>query len=70
MEQTQYLEYLLENSIHLRPSHQMTIVSSPTRGSVVRYDAAHPRAMNLIEKAFALCHRTLFFGDFHMRQDY
>lgn len=46
-------------------SHVMTTISIPTRGSEVRYDAAHARTMDLVcirKWILAFLHKTLNNG--------
>lgn len=62
LEQTQYLEYLLENFIYLIPSYLMTTRSISSRSSEVRCDAGYS-----IERELGLCQERLISSNFHVR---
>lgn len=67
IEQTQYMEYLLENCIYLMPSYRITNVGKPSRGSELRYDAFHSRNINLKEREHFMCQRKLICGNSYIK---
>lgn len=57
LEQGQCTDHLLGDSAYPLKAYHMTPISNPTRDSEIRYNAAHAKARNNIERVFSACKR-------------
>lgn len=73
LEQTQFMEYLLENLENLKMYIYYALIShyyckQPIKQ--LRHDAFHLGNMNLINMSFDMCQGRLICGYFHIEQGY